>query len=97
MTTDLRSAPVTGRGRLLSARANASAITASATLAVAVCEAGACPLAASPDFLARALARNPRMVPNSHRYRLTTKGHLLTAALFAARQASLKSLLAAAE
>lgn len=37
-----------------------------------------------------------RKLPNSHRYRLTTKGHLLTAALFAARQATLKNLLAAA-
>lgn len=37
-----------------------------------------------------------RKLPHSHRYRLTTKGHLLTAALFAARQASLKRLLAAA-
>jgi len=37
-----------------------------------------------------------RKVPKSHRYRLTTKGHLLTAALFAARRASVKQLLACA-
>lgn len=35
-----------------------------------------------------------RKVPKSHRYRLTNKGHLLTAALFAARKASIKKLLA---
>jgi hypothetical protein len=35
-----------------------------------------------------------RKVPKSHRYRLTAKGHLLTAALFAARRASVKQLLA---
>jgi hypothetical protein len=37
-----------------------------------------------------------RKVQKSHRYRLTTKGQLLTAALFAARQASIKQLLAQA-
>jgi hypothetical protein len=37
-----------------------------------------------------------RKVPKSHRYRLTAKGHLLTAALFAARRASVKQLLACA-
>ena len=37
-----------------------------------------------------------RKIPKSHRYRLTTKGELLTAALFAARQASVKQLLALA-
>jgi hypothetical protein len=37
-----------------------------------------------------------RKVPKSHRYRLTAKGELLTAALFAARQASVKQLLALA-
>jgi hypothetical protein len=37
-----------------------------------------------------------RKVPKSHRYRLTPKGQLLTAALFAARQASVKQLLAQA-
>jgi hypothetical protein len=37
-----------------------------------------------------------RKLPNSHRYQLTAKGRLITAALFAARQASLKNLLAAA-
>ncbi len=37
-----------------------------------------------------------RKVPKSHRYRLTAKGQLLTAALFAARQASVKQLLAQA-
>jgi hypothetical protein len=37
-----------------------------------------------------------RKIPKSHRYRLTPKGHLLTAALFAARQASVKHLLAQA-
>jgi hypothetical protein len=37
-----------------------------------------------------------RKVPKSHRYRLTAKGQLLTAALFAARQASVKKLLAQA-
>lgn len=34
-----------------------------------------------------------RKIPKTHRYRLTTKGHLLTAALFACRQASIKQLL----
>jgi hypothetical protein len=37
-----------------------------------------------------------RQVQKSHRYRLTAKGHLLTAALFAARDANLKQLLAKA-
>jgi len=37
-----------------------------------------------------------RKVTKSHRYRLTAKGQLLTAALFAARQASVKQLLALA-
>lgn len=37
-----------------------------------------------------------RKVQKSHRYRLTAKGQLLTAALFAARQASIKQLLAQA-
>jgi hypothetical protein len=37
-----------------------------------------------------------RKVQKSHRYRLTAKGQLLTAALFAARQASVKQLLALA-
>jgi hypothetical protein len=37
-----------------------------------------------------------RKVSKSHRYRLTSKGHLLTAALFAARQANIKQLLAQA-
>lgn len=37
-----------------------------------------------------------RKLPKSHRYRLTNKGHLLTAALFAARQATIKQLLAQA-
>jgi hypothetical protein len=37
-----------------------------------------------------------RKLPKSHRYRLTEKGQLLTAALFAARQASVKQLLAKA-
>jgi hypothetical protein len=37
-----------------------------------------------------------RKVQKSHRYRLTDKGHLLTAALFAARDANLKQLLAKA-
>jgi hypothetical protein len=35
-----------------------------------------------------------RKISKSHRYRLTAKGHLLTAALFAARDASIKQLLA---
>ena len=33
-----------------------------------------------------------RRVPRTHRYRLTQRGQLLTAALFAARNASLKQL-----
>ena len=37
-----------------------------------------------------------RKISKSHRYRLTAKGHLLTAALFAARQANIKQLLAQA-
>jgi len=37
-----------------------------------------------------------RKVSKSHRYRLTTKGQLLTAALFAARKASIKQILALA-
>jgi hypothetical protein len=37
-----------------------------------------------------------RKIQKSHRYRLTDKGHLLTAALFAAREASVKQLLAKA-
>jgi hypothetical protein len=37
-----------------------------------------------------------RKISKSHRYRLTPKGHLLTAALFAARQANIKQLLAQA-
>jgi hypothetical protein len=35
-----------------------------------------------------------RKISKSHRYRLTAKGHLLTTALFAAREASIKQLLA---
>ena len=37
-----------------------------------------------------------KKIPKTHRYRLTPKGHLLTAALFAARGANIKQLLAAA-
>lgn len=37
-----------------------------------------------------------RKIPKTHRYRLTTKGDLLTAALFAARAANIKQLLATA-
>ncbi|MGH6693206.1 MAG: hypothetical protein ACREF4_21265, partial [Gammaproteobacteria bacterium] len=37
-----------------------------------------------------------RKIAKSHRYRLTAKGHLLSAALFAARQASIQQLLAKA-
>jgi hypothetical protein len=35
-------------------------------------------------------------IPKTHRYRLTPKGHLLTAALFAARDATLKQLIGTA-
>jgi hypothetical protein len=37
-----------------------------------------------------------RKVPKTHRYRLTTRGQLLTAALFAARQANIRELTAKA-
>ncbi len=37
-----------------------------------------------------------RKVPKTHRYRLTTRGQLLTAALFAARHANIKALVAMA-
>lgn len=37
-----------------------------------------------------------KKIPKSHRYRLTSKGNLLTAALFAARTASVKELIAKA-
>ena len=37
-----------------------------------------------------------KKIPKTHRYRLTPKGHLLTAALFAARGANIKQLLAVA-
>jgi hypothetical protein len=35
-------------------------------------------------------------VPKTHRYRLTTRGQLLTAALFAVRRANIQELLAKA-
>ena len=37
-----------------------------------------------------------KKIPKTHRYRLTELGQLLTAALFAAREASVKQLLAKA-
>lgn len=37
-----------------------------------------------------------KKIPKTHRYRLTERGHLLTAALFATREASVKELLAKA-
>ena len=63
---------------------------------------------ASPDDIRRLSARVSyrlrllrahgviRKVPKTHRYRLTTRGQLLTAALFAARQANIKELIAMA-
>jgi hypothetical protein len=35
-----------------------------------------------------------KKIPNTHRYRLTSSGQLLTAALFATRRANIKQLLA---
>ena len=64
--------------------------------------------AASPDELQRLSARTSRRlrllrahgvirkVQKTHRYRLTTRGQLLTAALFAARDANIKQLIAKA-
>ena len=37
-----------------------------------------------------------RKIPKTHRYQLTPRGHLLTAALFAVREANVKDLLAKA-
>lgn len=66
------------------------------------------PLNSDPAHLRRASAKISRQlrilrahglvakIPNSHRYRLTHKGQLLSAALFAIRRASIKQLLAAA-
>ena len=60
--------------------------------------------AAPRDIVRRASARVSRLLrilrahgiiaklPKSHRYRLTPKAHLLTAALFAARTATVKQL-----
>jgi hypothetical protein len=65
-------------------------------------------LRASPDELRRLCARISRRlrllrahgvihkIPKTHRYRLTERGQLLTAALFAAREANVKQLLAKA-
>lgn len=63
---------------------------------------------ASPDELRRLCARTSRRlrllrvhgvtrkIPKTHRYRITERGQLLTAALFAAREANIKQLLAKA-
>lgn len=66
------------------------------------------PRAASPDELRRLCARTSRRlrllrahgvirkIPKTHRYRITERGQLLTAALFASRQVGVKQLLSKA-
>lgn len=66
------------------------------------------PTAISPDALRRESARTTRLlrllrahgilrkIPKTHRYRLTDKGRLLTAALFATRRANITQLLSTA-
>ena len=65
-----------------------------------------CPSANSPLEVRRASAKVSRLlrllrahqilrkIPKTHRYKVTDAGHLLTAALFAARRANIKQLLA---